>query len=66
MEIEQAVLDTLPQPLAVLHFPSEKDVEAADGTVFYILGTAHVSRASCDDAARLIQTIKPDVVMLVS
>jgi pheromone shutdown protein TraB len=51
----------LPQPLTILTFPpGNEDKE----TMYYILGTAHVSRSSCDDAAALIQKIKPDVVML--
>ena len=30
-----------------------------DGVVIYLLGTSHVSRASCDDARLLMQHIRP-------
>lgn len=49
------------KPLTILRFPPGNEDEE---TTFYILGTAHVSRESCDAAAELIQLVKPDVVLL--
>lgn len=53
----------LPKSMATLRYRSA-DNPWNEETVFYILGTAHVSRSSCDDAARLIQEIRPDLVLL--
>jgi hypothetical protein len=50
----------LPEPLLLLKAPRLDKGE----TTFYILGTAHVSTASCEDAAELIRSIKPQVVMV--
>lgn len=50
---------SLPQPLAILRLGSP-----ANECTFYILGTAHVSRQSCDDTAALIQKVKPELVIV--
>lgn len=34
------------------------------GASVYILGTSHVSRASCDRVAELIAAVRPDVVLV--
>jgi len=52
----------LPKPTLIMRIPSSEN-EIGE-CVFYILGTAHVSRQSCDDAALLIKTIQPDLVMV--
>ncbi|KAL4531088.1 hypothetical protein Ndes2526B_g04753 [Nannochloris sp. 'desiccata'] len=43
---------------------STGDIENNTECVFYILGTAHVSRKSCDDAATLINLVKPELVLV--
>lgn len=63
VEPEQPSIDSLPQPLAVLR-RSTGDIENNTECVFYILGTAHVSRKSCDDAATLINLVKPELVLV--
>lgn len=63
VEHELPSIDDLPQPLAVLRRRTG-DVESSRECVFYILGTAHVSRKSCDDAEKLINLIKPDIVFV--
>lgn len=60
---EPLAIDSLPQPLAILRH-STGDIENNNECVYYILGTAHVSRKSCDDAATLINLIKPDLVFV--
>lgn len=50
----------LPQPLAVLRCTNELGLE----TTFYILGTAHVSEASCQDVVTLIRAVRPEVVLV--
>ena len=53
-------LDTLPQPL--LHLKSRAEgVEDGPEATFYILGTAHVSPESCNDVAKLIAAVRPQV-----
>ncbi len=54
------MLDNLPQPLAVMKCTNEYGGE----TTFYILGTAHVSTASCQDVVTLIRAVQPEVVMV--
>ena len=54
------VPDTLPQPLAVLHYRSEVQPSSVP-TTYYILGTVHVSAESCQDVATLIRAVKPQV-----
>jgi hypothetical protein len=61
--VEPPSIDSLPQPMAVLK-RSTGDVENNTECIFYILGTAHVSRKSCEDAAMLINLIKPDLVLV--
>ena len=51
---------SLPQPLAVLRCKPEGHPEATD-TVYYLLGTAHISEQSCADVARLVRAVRPDV-----
>jgi len=63
VEHEPPSIDSLPQPLIVLR-RGTGDIENNIECVYYILGTAHVSRESCDDAARLINLIKPDFVLV--
>lgn len=53
--------DLLPKPLKILQI---KPTDVDEICTFYILGTAHVSKASCDDTAKLIQTIQPDLIMV--
>lgn len=53
----------LPQPLAVLRRRAG-DIETNVECVFYILGTAHVSRKSCDDTKELIRKVQPDLVFV--
>lgn len=57
-------LASLPQPLAVLHAHAESDTERGPETTYYVLGTAHVSTESCDDVAKLIRAVRPQVVWL--
>lgn len=54
---------SLPKPLAVLRYTSPEDPEHGQ-CVYYILGTAHVSKESCKDTATLIRTVNPDVVFV--
>lgn len=54
--------DTLPRHLYLKY--RSPDRQDSVETEFYILGTAHVSKTSCEEAARLIQEVKPDIVML--
>ena len=35
--------------------------EGGQAAEFYVVGTAHVSRASCDDVAAAIQALRPQV-----
>jgi hypothetical protein len=60
---EPPSIESLPQPIAVLKKTSG-DVENSTECILYILGTAHVSRKSCDDAAMLIDLIRPDLVLV--
>lgn len=55
---------SLPQPLAILTSDVFDDTDEPTGNqcTFYILGTAHVSKASCDDTRRLISVVSPSVV----
>ena len=55
-------IEALPKPLACLRLPNP-DAPGAE-CVFYILGTAHVSRESCNDTARLITAVQPDLVLV--
>ncbi|KAK9821609.1 hypothetical protein WJX81_006916 [Elliptochloris bilobata] len=64
-----SAIDTalLPQHCAVLSAPG--DSPGAFGPRrprcdFYIIGTAHVSAGSCEDVRRVIQLVRPEVVML--
>ena len=50
--------NTLPQPLAVLRCRPEGAYGGPE-TVFYVLGTAHVSSESCEDVTALIRAVKP-------
>ncbi|PRW33045.1 traB domain-containing -like [Chlorella sorokiniana] len=54
---------SLPQPLAILRCKPEGHPEAAE-TVFYLLGTAHISEQSCADVARLVRAVRPQFVFL--
>jgi hypothetical protein len=63
VEPEPPLIDSLPQPIAVLRRKTG-DVENNIECVFYILGTAHVSRKSCEDTAMLIDLIRPDLVLV--
>lgn len=57
----------LPQPLVVLRARAEGAAGGAAGapeTTYYLLGTAHVSAESCDDVARLIRAVRPQVVLV--
>lgn len=56
-------LNSLPQPLAVLRCRAPDDPLAAE-TTFYVLGTAHVSAASCADVVSLIRAVRPEVVLV--
>lgn len=56
-------LNNLPQPLAVLRCRAPDDPLAAE-TTFYVLGTAHVSAASCADVVSLIRAVRPEVVLV--
>lgn len=50
----------LPQPLLVLRCrPEGWGPGEGQETVFYILGTAHISRQSCEDVAALIRAVRP-------
>ncbi len=51
---------SLPRPLAILRCKPEGHPEATE-TVFYLLGTAHISEQSCADVARLVRTVRPQV-----
>lgn len=55
--------ESLPQPLAVLRRRAG-DIESNVECVYYILGTAHVSRKSCEDTAALIRKVHPDLVFV--
>ncbi|EFN60022.1 hypothetical protein CHLNCDRAFT_59535 [Chlorella variabilis] len=55
--------NTLPQPLAVLRCRPEGAYGGPE-TVFYVLGTAHVSSESCEDVTALIRAVKPQVVVV--
>ena len=52
---------TLPQPLAVLHTHADGDPASGPETTYYVLGTAHVSAESCEDVAKLIRAVRPQV-----
>ncbi len=52
-----AVVD---EPLAPL--PSSVTELVHEGTTYYIVGTAHVSKQSVDDVRAVIERVKPDVV----
>ncbi|KAI3429519.1 hypothetical protein D9Q98_005608 [Chlorella vulgaris] len=56
--------DTLPEPLAVLRCLPEDQSGREGHSIFYVLGTAHVSTESCDDVVTLIRAVKPQVVLL--
>ena len=61
LEVDEALALAPPTgPLEVLTCPDGKGGEA----VFYILGTAHASEASCRDAAALIRLVRPEIVMV--
>lgn len=32
--------------------------------IYHLVGTAHISRASCDDVRTVIRAVKPDIVMI--
>lgn len=51
----------LPQPCVVLRCTNP---ETGRDTTYYLLGTAHVSASSCEDAAVLIRQVKPEVVLV--
>lgn len=55
--------DELPRPLEVLRYGDPQNANNAE-TIFYVLGTAHVSLQSCRDAADLIARVRPDFVLL--
>jgi hypothetical protein len=59
-DIDEAAL---PTPLAVLRCTSPESPDGQECT-FFVLGTAHVSRESCDAAAALIHAVQPDLVLL--
>lgn len=51
---------SLPQPLLVLRCrPEGWGDDEGQETTFYILGTAHISRQSCEDVAALIRAVRP-------
>lgn len=56
-------VEDFPEPLTVLHYRSP-DREDEQATTYYLLGTAHVSSQSCEDARSLIEKTRPQVVML--
>ena len=60
---DELPFDSLPQPLVVLRRRAG-DIESSVECVYYILGTAHVSRKSCDDTAELIRKVQPDLVFV--
>ena len=58
-DVEISLKSDMPESLLVLR-RTIRDVECT----YYILGTAHVSKQSCLDAAVLIQKIKPGIVLI--
>lgn len=60
---EDAASSNLPQPLAILKTRAPDNPHGTE-TTYYILGTAHVSTASCQDVVTLIRAVKPEVVMV--
>ena len=58
------LIDDLPKPLAVLRYTSSDAEYASKECVYYILGTAHVSKESCEDTAALIRKVQPDIVFI--
>lgn len=40
------------------------EAKAGKPATFYIVGTAHIARNSCDKVGAVIQSVKPDVRML--
>lgn len=59
------VLDSedLPEPNIILTCQST-DGDCINECTFYILGTAHVSRKSCDDVSSIIRKVRPEVVVI--
>ncbi|KAI7842710.1 hypothetical protein COHA_003641 [Chlorella ohadii] len=56
---------TLPGPLAVLTArPESGEGELGPECTYYVLGTAHVSSESCEDVAKLIRAVRPQVVLV--
>ena len=52
----------LPEPNIIL---TCEDADGMNECTFYILGTAHVSRKSCDDVRTIIRKVNPEVVVIV-
>jgi hypothetical protein len=62
-EVEAALREI--RPLTILRAPPPPgDAAAHAETVFYLLGTAHVSKQSAADAVRLVAAVRPETVML--
>lgn len=58
------MLDDLPKPVAILRYVSPDAEYASKECIYYILGTAHVSKESCEDTALLIRKVRPDIVFV--
>jgi pheromone shutdown protein TraB len=62
-ELEAALREI--RPLTVLRAPPPPGGAAAHAeTVFYLLGSAHISKQSAVDAERLVAAVRPETVML--
>lgn len=60
---EAPALQNLPQPLSLLKWRAADNPWGSD-TTYYVLGTAHVSTASCQDVVALIRAVRPEVVLV--
>ncbi|GMH36140.1 hypothetical protein BSKO_04008 [Bryopsis sp. KO-2023] len=50
--------------VAVLHYKSPRNRDASDATTFYVVGTAHISKSSCNLVQDVVRDVKPDAVFL--
>lgn len=53
----------LPEPNIILTC-QDTDGDWMNECTFYILGTAHVSRKSCEDVRTIIRKVRPEVVVI--
>lgn len=73
MSVDPVITSPAPLPLAATFVPpkafatlkcNNSDNTLSNEQVFYLVGTAHISRASCEDVRQVIRAIQPEVVML--